>query len=108
MQVALEYAGFEAKVYAMRLETLGGSTDTYLRCKGCRRHAAEKQVFFETIRGAALEQKVHKASYNAIRMKSACAQHINERKVVCRGNNNKVLHTDGLSLPLGRRRGVER
>ena len=89
----------------MRLETLGGDTDTYLRCKGCPRHAAEKQVFFETIKDAALEQKVHKMSYNAIRMKSACAQHISESKVVRRGNNNKVLHTDGLSLPPGHWRG---
>ena len=105
MQVALEYAGSEAKVYAMRLETLQGDKETYLRCKGCPRHAAEQQVFFETIKDAALEQKVHKVSYNAIRMKSACAQHISESKVVCRGNNNKVLHTDGLSLPLGHWRG---
>ena len=55
-------------------------------------------MFFQTIKDAALEQKVHKVSYNAIRMKSACAQHVSESKVVCRGNNNnKVLHTDGLS-----------
>ena len=78
---------------------------TYLRCKGCPRHAAEQQVFFETIKDAALEHKVHKVTYIAIRMKSACAQHISESKVVCRGNNNKVLHTDGLSLPLGHWRG---
>ena len=62
-------------------------------------------MFFETIKAAALEHKVHKVSYNAIRMKSACAQHISESKVMCRGNNNKVLHTDGLSLPLGHCRG---
>ncbi|MGV2388229.1 MAG UNVERIFIED_CONTAM: DNA polymerase [Microcystis novacekii LVE1205-3] len=34
MDVALEYAGSEAKVYAMRLQTLTGEA-TYLRCKGC-------------------------------------------------------------------------
>ena len=40
--------------------------------------------------------------YNAIRMKSARARHIRERKVVMRGNNDKVLSIDGeWNRPLG-------
>ena len=101
MQAAPEHAGSEAKVYSMRLQTLSGDEE-YLRCKGCPRHAAEQQVFFETIKDAALEHKVHKVTYNAIRMKSACAQHISESKVVCRGNNNKVLHTSPAGALEGR------
>ena len=52
MDVVLEYAGSEAKVYAMRLQTTTGE-DTHLRCKGCPLHAAEKQVFFEHVEAAA-------------------------------------------------------
>ena len=35
-------------------------------------------------------------------MKSACAGHVRLKKVVMRGNNNKVLRIDGLlNRPLG-------
>ena len=103
MQVALEYAGSEAKVYAMRLQTLAGE-DTYLCCKGFPRHAAEKQVFFEHVKAAAEKKTVHSVDLNALRMKSACAEHVRLKKVVMRGNNNnnKVLSIDGqLNRPLG-------
>ena len=102
MQVALEYAGSEAKVYAMRLQTLTGEA-TYLRCKGCPRHAAERKVFFEHVKAAAEKKTVHSVTFNAIRMKSACAEHVRMKKVVMRGNNNnKVLSADGqLNRPLG-------
>ena len=100
MDVALEYAGSEAKVYAMRLQTLTGEA-TYLRCKGCPRHAAEKHVFFEHVK-AAEKQTARSMNFNALRMKSACAEHVRLKKVVMRGNNNKVLSIDGqLNRPLG-------
>ena len=102
MDVALEYAGSEAKVYAMRLQTLMGEA-TFLRCKGCPCHAAEKNVFFEHAKAAAAEKKtVHSVQFNALRMKSACAEHVRLKKVVMRGNNNEVLSIEGrLNRPLG-------
>ena len=101
MQVALEYAGSEAEVYAMRLQTLTGEA-TYLRCKGCPRHAAEKNVFFEHVKAAAEKKIVHNVQFNALRMKSACAEHVRLKKVVMPGNNNKVLSVEGqLNRPLG-------
>ena len=100
MGVALEYAGSEAKVYAMRLQTLTGEA-TYLRCKGCPSHAAKKNVFFQHVK-AAEKKTVHSVTFNALRMKSACAEHVRLKKVVMRGNNNKVLSIDGqLNRPLG-------
>ena len=100
MDVALEYAGSEAKVYAMRLQTLTREA-THLRCKGCPRHAAEKKVFFEHVKAAAEEKTVHSVTFNALRMKAACAEHVRLKKVVMRGNN-KVLSIEGqLSHPLG-------
>ena len=45
---------------------------------------------------------VHCVNFNALRMKSACAEHVRMKKVVMRGNNNKVLSIDGqLNRPLG-------
>ena len=85
----------------MRLQTLSGDEE-YLRCKGCPRHAADKQVFFEHVKAAALRKVEHSVEHNAIRMKSARARHIHERKVVMRGNNDKVLSIEGeLNRPLG-------
>ena len=99
---ALEYAGSEAKVYAMRLQALGGDQDEYIRCKGCPGHAAKRDVHFENVKAAALNQTVHSVEYNAIRMKSTKPVHIRERKVVMRGNNDKVLSLDGeWNRPLG-------
>ena len=41
-------------------------------------------------------------AFNALRMKTACAEHVRLKKVVMRGNNNKVLSIDGqLNRPLG-------
>ena len=92
--VALEYASSEAKVYAMRLQTLTGEA-TYLRCKGCPCHAAKKDVFFQHVKAAAEKKTVHSVTFNALRMKSACAEHVRLKKVVMRGNNNKVLSIEG-------------
>ena len=64
MPVALEYAGSEAKVHAMRLQTLTGEA-TYLRCKGCPRHAAEKHVFLEHVKASAEKKTLHSVQYNA-------------------------------------------
>ena len=101
MQVALEYAGSEAKVYAMRLQTLAGEA-TYLRCKGCPRHAAEKNVFLEHVEVAAEKEAAHSVQFNALRMKSACAEHVRLKKVVMRENNDKALSFEGrLNRPLG-------
>jgi hypothetical protein len=59
-------------------------------------------VFFEHVKAAALRKVEHSVEYNAIRMKSARARHIRERKVVMRGNNDKVLSIDGeWNRPLG-------
>ena len=45
---------------------------------------------------------MHSVTFNALRMKSACAEHGRLKKVVMRGNNNKVLSVDGqLNRPLG-------
>ena len=99
----LEYASSEAKVYVMRLQTLTGEV-TYLRCKGCPCHAAEKNAFFEHVKAAAEKKTVHSVQFNALRMKSACAEHVRLKKVVTRGNNNnnKVLSIGGqLNRPLG-------
>ena len=101
MDVALEFAGSEAKVYAMRLQTLTGEA-THLRCKGCPRHAAEKNVFLQHVKAAAEKKTVHSEQFNALRMKSACAEHVRLKKVVMHGNNNKVLSIEGqLKRPLG-------
>ena len=101
MDVALEYAGSEAKVYAMRLQTLTGEA-THLRCKGCPSHAAKKNVLFEHVKAAAEKETVHSVTFNALRMKSACAEHVRLKKVVMCGNNNKVLSIEGqLNRPLG-------
>ena len=101
MDVALEHACSEAKVYAMRLQTLTGE-DTYLRCKGCPRHAAEKHVFFEHVKAAAEKKAAHRLQINALRMKSACAQHVRLEKIVMRGKDNKLLSIeDQLNRPLG-------
>ena len=84
----------------MRLQTLTGEA-TYLRCKGCPSHAAEREVFFERVKAAAEKKTVHSVQFNALRM-SACAQHVRLKKVVMRGNNNKVLSIEGqLNRPLG-------
>ena len=100
MDVAPERTGTEAKVYAMRLQTLTGEA-THLRCKGCPRHAAEKNVVFEHAKAAAEKKTVHGVQFNALRMKSACAEHVRLKKVVMRGNNNKVLSIEGqLNHPL--------
>ena len=73
----------------------------HLHCKGCPRHAAEKKVFFEHVKAAAERKTVHSVTFNALRMKSACAEHVRMKKVVMRGNN-KVLSIDGqLNRPLG-------
>ena len=41
-------------------------------------------------------------AFNALRMKSACAEHVRLKKVVMCGNNNKVLSIEGqLNRPLG-------
>ena len=81
---------------------LGGGDDEHLRCKGCPRHAADKQVFFEHVKAAALRKVEHRVEYNAIRMRSARARHIHERKVVMLGNNDKALSIEGeLNRPLG-------
>ena len=101
MDVALEYAGSEAKVYAMRLQTLAGEA-TYLGCKGCPSHAAKNNVFFEHLKAAAEKKTVQSVTFNALRMKSACAEHVRLKKVVMRGTNNKVLSVEGqLNRPLG-------
>ena len=101
MDVALEYAGSEAKVYAMRRQTLTGEA-THLRCKGCPRHAAEKNMSFEHAKAAAEKTTVHSVTFKALRMKSACAEHVRLKKVVMRGNNNEVLSIEGqLNRPLG-------
>ena len=45
---------------------------------------------------------MHSVQFNALRMKSACAEHVRLKKVAMRGNNNKVLSIDGqLNRPLG-------
>ena len=100
---ALEYAGSEAKVYAMQLQTLGvDEEEEYLRCKGCPSHAAKKDVHFENVKRAALEKVGHSVERNTIRMKSTKPAHLREKKVVMRGNNDKVLSLDGeLNRPLG-------
>ena len=57
---------------------------------------------FENVKAAALNQTVHSVEYNAIRMKSTKPVHIRERKVVMRGNNDKILSLDGeWNRPLG-------
>ena len=90
----------------MRLQTLTGEA-THLRCKGCPRHAAEKKAFFEHVKAAAEKKTVHSVQFNALRMKSACAEHVRLKKIVMRGNNNnnnnnKVLSIEGqLKRPLG-------
>ena len=45
---------------------------------------------------------MHSVTFNALRMKSACVEHVRLKKVVMRGNNNKVLSIEGqLNRPLG-------
>ena len=79
-----------------------GEEEEYLRCKGCPRYAAKKDVHFENVKRAALENVVHSVEHNTIRMKSAKPVHLREKKVVMRGNNDKVLSLEGeLSRPLG-------
>ena len=44
---------------------------------------------------------MHSVQFNALRMKSACTEHVRLKKVVTRGNN-KVLSIEGqLNRPLG-------
>ena len=101
MDVALAYSRTEAKVYAMRLQTLAGMVMRH-RCKGCTQHAAKKSVVFEDVKAAAEKKTAHSVQCNALRMKSACAEHVRLKKVVMRGNNNKVLSIEGqLNRPLG-------
>ena len=100
MQVVTEYAGSEAKVYSLKLVDLS-KDDKYLRCKGCPRHAT-KDVHYENVKAAALQKTVLSVEYNAIRLKSARASHVREKKVIMRGNNDKVLSFDGeINRPLG-------
>ena len=100
MQVVTEYAGSEAKVYSLKLVELS-KDDKYLRCKGCPRHAT-KDVHFENVKAAALQKTVLSVEYNAIRLKSARASHVREKKVIMRGNNDKVLSFEGeINRPLG-------
>ena len=61
-----------------------------------------RRVFFEHVKAAAEKKTAHSVTFNALRMKSACAEHVRLKKVVMRGNNNKVLSIDGqLNRPLG-------
>ena len=97
MKIAVEYAGSESKTYAFRMS----SGKPHLRCKGCPSHAAKRQIHFETVKAAALDQTVAKVTFNASRMKNAEAHHVRESKAVMRGKNDKVLRCEPLNLPLG-------
>ena len=45
---------------------------------------------------------MHGVTFNALHMKSACAEHVLLKKDVIRGDNNKVLSIEGqLNRPLG-------
>ena len=53
------------------------------------------------MKAAAEKKTVHSVAFNALRMKSACAEHVRLKKVVMRANN-KVLSIEGqLNRPLG-------
>ena len=101
MDVAVKYAGSAAKVYAMRLQTLTGEA-TYLRCKGCPRHAAEKKVFFEHVKAAAEKKTVHSVTFqrppHEIRLCRACSA---EEGRDARQEQQGAEHRGQLNRPLG-------
>ena len=47
------------------------------------------------MKAAAERKTVHSVTFNALRVKSACPEHVRLKKVVMRGNNNKVLSIEG-------------
>ena len=101
LQHALEYAGPEAKCYGLRL---WNEEYDYLRCKGNPQDVVKKQIQFEKVKEAALNQEVVRTNFRRIQMKNSEARHVKISKVAMRGDNGKVYKLDKENfLPLGHR-----
>jgi hypothetical protein len=104
---AVEYAGSEAKCYGLRiwpeeLEEDGSVKPPYLRCKGNPQCVVKKQITFQKMKDAALNQLEACTSFRRIQLKSSSAQHVQVKKVALRGANDKVVRIDNATfLPLG-------